>query len=142
MLGPCSPISERGLQYLSSIFNRHNSWLWDYVIDTRDLCCSVPANYKKVCQAIQGKFEYQLKSWQVAVIMDIVYGKIDVIVSARIRKSKSLIYQAVSLINSRAIILIIIPIITFMKDQERELRQKSVSVLVLTAVIVKADLNI
>ena len=73
--GPCSPLSERGLQYLLSIFDRHNSRLWDYVIDVQDSCHSTPANYKTVCQAIQEKFGYKSKPWQAIVIMDIVYGK-------------------------------------------------------------------
>ena len=140
--GFCSLLSKGGLQYPPSIFDRHNSRLWDYVIDAQDSCRSAPANYKKVCQAIQEKFGYQPKPWQVAVIMDIVYGKKDVMVSARTRAGKSLIYQAVSLINPGAIVLTITPTITLMEDQERELKQKGVSALAITAATIKANPNI
>ncbi len=50
--GPRSPLSKGGIQHLPSIFDRHNSQLWDYVIDAQDSCRSALANYKKVCQAI------------------------------------------------------------------------------------------
>ena len=88
----------------------------DYVIDTQDSYYSVPAKYKKVCQAIQEKFGYQPKLLQVAVIIDIVYGKKDVMVSAGTEVDKSLIYQAVLLINPRAIVLTITPAIIFIED--------------------------
>lgn len=74
------------------------------------------ANYKKVCQAIQEKFGYQLKPLQAVLIIDIVYGKKDVMVSVGIEASKSLIYQTVPLMNARAIILIITSIIALMED--------------------------
>ena len=140
--GFCSLLSKGGLQYPPSIFDRHNSRLWDYVIDAQDSCRSAPANYKKVCQAIQEKFGYQPKPWQAAVIMDIVYGKKDVMVSAGTGAGKSLIYQAVPLMNPGAIVLTITPTIALMEDQERELKQRGVSALALTAAAVKADPNI
>ena len=140
--GPRSSLPEGGLQHPPSIFDRHNSRLWDYVIDAQDSCRSAPANYKKVCQAIQEKFGYQPKPWQAAVIMDIVYGKKDVMVSAGTGAGKSLIYQAVPLMNSGAIVLTITPTIALIEDQERELKQRGVSALALTAAAVKADPNI
>ena len=140
--GPRSLLSERGLQHLTSIFDRHNSRLWDYIIDVQDFYCFAPANYKKFCQAIQEKFRYQPKPWQVAMIMNIMYGKNDVIVSAETGTGKSLIYQAVSLMNPEAIVLTITSIISLIKDQERELKQRDVSVLALTAAAVKANPNI
>lgn len=45
-----------------------------------------------------------------------MYDKKDVMISAKIKKGKSLIYQAVPLINSAAIVLTIIPTIIFIKD--------------------------
>lgn len=56
-------LSEKSIQYLPSIFNKHNSWLWNYIIDTQDSCRFILANYKKVYQTIQKKFEYQPKPW-------------------------------------------------------------------------------
>ena len=76
------------------------------------------------------------------MIMDIMYGKKNFRISAGTGVGKSLIYQAVPLINPEAIILTITPTIALMEDQEREFKQKSVSILVLTAVAVKADPNI
>lgn len=67
--------------------------------------------------------------------MNIVYGKKNVIVSARTRIGKSLISQMVILINPRAIILII-------KDQKRELKQKGINTLAFIATVIKANLNI
>lgn len=46
------------------------------------------------------------------------------------------------LINLGAIVLTIISTITLIKDQKRELRQKSVSALALTTAAVKTDPNI
>lgn len=48
--------------------------------------------------------------------MDIVYDKKNVIISAKTGVSKSLKYQAIYLINLKAIILIIILIIVLIKD--------------------------
>lgn len=62
------------------------------------------ANYKKICQAIQGRFEYKPKLWQAAIIMDIMYSKKNVMVRARTGANKSLIYQTVLLINPGAIV--------------------------------------
>lgn len=76
----------------------------------------MPTNYKKVCQAIEEKFGYQLKPWQTVVIMVIVYGKKNVMVNVGMGISKSLIYQIVLLINLGAIILTITPTIILMED--------------------------
>ena len=56
--GPHFFLSKEGLQYPLSIFDRHDSRLWNYIIDAQDFCCSVPTNYKKICQAIQEKLRY------------------------------------------------------------------------------------
>lgn len=48
--------------------------------------------------------------------MDIVYDKKDVMISAETKEGKSLIYQAMPLINSAAIVLTIIPTIVLIKD--------------------------
>lgn len=74
--------------------------------------------------------------------MDIVYIKKDVIVGTRTKVGKSLIYKTISLINLRAIILTITLTITLMKGQERELKQKNISALALTAAAIKVDPNI
>ena len=71
-----------------------------------------------------------------------MYGKKDIMISAKTGAGKSLIYQAVLLMNSGAIILTIIPIIALMEDQERELKQRDVITLALTATIVKVNPNI
>lgn len=62
-LGPRFLFSKGSIQHLSSIFDRHNFRLWDYVIDAQDSCRSMPANYKKICKVIQEKFGYQSKPW-------------------------------------------------------------------------------
>lgn len=100
------------------------------------------ANYKKICRAIQENFEYQSELWQAAVIIDIVYGQKNVMVSAGTEEGKSLIYQLVPLINPGAIVLTITPIIALMEDQERKLKQKGISTLALTAAVVKTNSNI
>lgn len=46
------------------------------------------------------------------------------------------------LINPRAIIWTIPPIIAFMKDEKRELRQKNINTLAFIAAAIKADPNI
>lgn len=120
--GLCSFLSKGDLQYSLFIFNRYNSCLWDYVINSQDSCYSVLVNYKKVCQAIQKKFGYQPKLQQIAIIMNIVYGKKNIIVNVRTEKSKSLIHQAMLLMNPRAIILTITPIIALIKNQKKELK--------------------
>ncbi len=74
--------------------------------------------------------------------MDIVYSKKDVRISIGIEKSKSLIYQAMLLINPEAIVLTIISTIILMQDQEKELTYRDVSALALTAAIFKVDPNI
>ena len=51
-----------------------------------------------------------------------MYGQKNIIVSAKIGICKSLIYQVVFLMNPKTIILIIISIIVFIKDQKRELK--------------------
>ena len=76
------------------------------------------------------------------MIIDIVYGKKDVMVSAGSGAGKSLIYQAVPLMNPGAIVLTITLTIALMEDQERELKQIGVSALPLIAAVVKADPNI
>lgn len=86
------------------------------------MCCSVSANYKIVCQAIQGSFGYEEKPCQAVVIMNIVYSKKNVMVDIKTGVDKILIYQALFLRNLRAIVLIIIPIIALIEDQERELK--------------------
>lgn len=48
--------------------------------------------------------------------MDIVYGKKNIMVNAKIGSSKNLIYQAILLINLGAIVLTIIFTIIFMED--------------------------
>ena len=71
--------------------------------------------------------------------MNIVYGKNNVMVSVGMGVGKNLIYQAVLLINPGAIVLTITTTIILMKDQERELKERSISLLALIAAAVKAD---
>lgn len=56
------------------------------------------------------------------MIIDIVYGKKDIMINTKMGTNKSLIYQADLLINSRAMVLRITPIIAFIEDQKKELR--------------------
>ena len=63
-------------------------------------------------------------------------------VNVKMGVSKSFIYQTVLLMNPKVIVLTIKPIITFMKDKKKKLKQNSVSALVLIAVTVKATPNI
>lgn len=44
--------------------------------------------------------------------------------------------------NLETIVLIITPIIVFIKDQKREFKQKDISALVLTGITIKANPNI
>lgn len=74
--------------------------------------------------------------------MNIVYSKKDIMVSVGTEVGKSLIYQVVLLINPGAIILTIISTITFIEDQKREFKQRSVSALEFIAVVVTVNLNI
>ena len=57
------------------------------------------------------------KSWQVAVMIDIIYTRKDVVVSARTGSGKSLPYQLIPLIKADAIVLVISPTIVLMSDQ-------------------------
>lgn len=88
---PCSPLFKWGIRYLSSIFDNHNSWLWDYVLDTQDSCCFALVNYKKVCLVIQENFGYQSEQWQIAIIIDIMYGKKAIMISIETMADKNLI---------------------------------------------------
>ena len=56
------------------------------------------------------------------MIMDIVYGKKDIMVSTRTGANKSLIYQAMLLMNLRAIVLTITSTIILIEDQKKELK--------------------
>ena len=56
------------------------------------------------------------------MIMYIVYGKKVVMVGARTRAGKSLIYQAVLLMNPGSIVLTITPTIILIEDQEKKLK--------------------
>ena len=51
--GPRPLLLDGGLQHSPSIFGKHNSRLWDYIIDAQNSYHFALANYKKVCQAIQ-----------------------------------------------------------------------------------------
>ena len=71
-----------------------------------------------------------------------MYSKKDIMVNVKMGVSKSFIYQTVLLMNPKGIVLTIKPIIAFMKDKTRKLKQNSVSTLVLIDVTVKATSNI
>ncbi len=56
------------------------------------------------------------KPWQVTAMIDTVYKKKDVVLSAGTGSGKSLPYQLISLIKEKAIVLVVLPTITLMTD--------------------------
>ena len=65
---------------------------------------------------IKEKVDIILKPWQINIMINTVYKKKDIIISAGIRSSKSLPYQLIPFIKAKAIVLVVLPIIALMTD--------------------------
>lgn len=65
---------------------------------------------------IKEKVDIMPKFWQISVIIDIVYKKIDIIISTGKKSNKSLSYQLIPLIKKGAIILMVLLTIVFMTN--------------------------
>ncbi len=69
-----------------------------------------------ICWTIKEKVDIMLKPWQVSAIINTVYKKKDVVISASTRSGKSPLYQLIRLIKEKTIILVVLPIIVLMTD--------------------------
>lgn len=76
------------------------------------------------------------------MIIDIIYDNKSIIINVRTKRSKSLIYQVIFLINLGAIVLTIILIIALIENQKRELKQRNINALVYITTAVKTNSNI
>lgn len=70
-----------------------------------------------ICWIIKNKLDIIPKPWQVNVIVDTIYDKKNVVISASTGSGKSLPYQLIPLIKEGAIVLVVFPTITLMNDQ-------------------------
>ncbi len=70
-----------------------------------------------ICWMIKEKVDIMPKPWQVNAIIDTVYKKKDVVISAVTGSDKSLPYQLIPLIKEGAIVLVVLPTIVCMTDQ-------------------------
>lgn len=68
-------------------------------------------------RTIKEKAKVTPKPWQVSVMVNVIYNKKDVVVSAGTGSGKSLPYQLIPLIKIGAIVLVISPTIALMNDQ-------------------------
>ncbi len=66
---------------------------------------------------IKEKVDIMLKPWQFSVMINTVYKKKDVVISAGTRSGKSLPYQLIPFIKEEAIVLVVLPTIALMTDQ-------------------------
>lgn len=71
---------------------------------------------KSVCQIINTYFNLKARLWQISALIDITKCKKDVCAIAGTKASKSLVYQLIPVVT-RGSVLVIVPIITYMKDQ-------------------------
>lgn len=58
-----------------------------------------------------------LKPWQVSAMINMIYNKKDIVISADTRFDNSLLYQLISLIRDKVIVLVVSPTIALMTDQ-------------------------
>ena len=72
---------------------------------------------KSICQTIKEKVGMTPKPCQVDVMINTIYGKRDIVVSAGTGSGKSLLYTLIPLIKPRAIVLVLLPTIALMNDQ-------------------------
>ena len=75
------------------------------------------SNVIAVRRIIREKTGIVPKSWQISVMLDVVYTRKDVVVSAGTGSGKSLPYQLIPFIKEDAIVLVILPTIALMYDQ-------------------------
>ncbi len=68
-------------------------------------------------RTIKEKVDIMLKPWQVSIMINTVYKKKDVVMSTGRGSGKSLPYHLIPLIKEEAIVLMVLPIVTFMTDQ-------------------------
>lgn len=96
----------------------------------------------QVCWAIKEVFLFQPKPWQVNVILNITVKKANTVVLASTNIRKSLLYQAILIVIPNAIVLVIIPTIALIKDQQHSLADQGIRAIALTAAAVKKDSTI
>lgn len=70
-----------------------------------------------ICQMIKEKVDIMPKLWQVNVIIDTIYKKKDIVISASTRSGKSLPYQLISLMKEGAIVFVVLPTIVLIINQ-------------------------
>ncbi len=68
-------------------------------------------------QTIKKKVDIMPKPWHVSAMIDTVYKKKDVVISAGTGSGKSLPYQLIPLIKEEAIVLVVLPTIVLMTNQ-------------------------
>lgn len=73
--------------------------------------------FKKICQEVQSRFGFDVKSYQAGAIADILEAKRDVFVIAGTGSGKSLIYQILPYLLKDKIVLIVCPTLALMSDQ-------------------------
>ena len=95
------PSNWKIIRYVKS---RKPNWMWG-------------SNVIAVQRTIKLKTGMTPKPWQVSIMLDAVYTKKDVVVSADTGSGKSLPYQLIPLIEADAIVLVISPTIALMCDQ-------------------------
>ena len=66
---------------------------------------------------IKKKVDIMSKLWQVNAMIDMVYKKKDIVISASTRFGKNLPYQLIPLIKEGAIVFVVLPTIILMTDQ-------------------------
>ncbi len=91
-------------EIIKHIRSREPHWILDNVITT-------------ICRMIKEKVDIIPKPWQVNAMIDMVYKRKDVVISAGTRSGKSLPYQLIPLIKEEAIVLVVLPTIALMTDQ-------------------------
>lgn len=72
----------------------------------------------RICQVIIQQFRLKARLWQINILVDITYKKKDVCAIVSINISKSLIYEVIPVVM-KGLILVILSIIAFIKDQVR-----------------------
>lgn len=74
-----------------------------------------------ICRIIREKVDLMPKPWQIDVMINTIYEKKDIVVSAGTGSGKSLPYTLISLIKPSAIVLVLSPTIALMTDQVRDI---------------------
>ncbi len=94
----------RKWEIIKHVRSREPHWIFDNIVTT-------------IRRMIKEKVDIMPKPWQVNAMIDTVYKKKDVIISAGTGSGKSLPYQLIPLIKEGAIVLVVLPTIALMTDQ-------------------------